>query len=71
MPEFDHAPPGGAHDESEWLYRESGTRGAQRTYRGRVHYVGGVEAQRLRDELADVTADLLRWAATQSNSDHT
>lgn len=34
--------------------------------RGYIRYVGGAEGKRLRDELTDVTAELLRWAASQS-----
>jgi hypothetical protein len=53
--------------------RQAGSRPARRRpargtawrFTGRVSYVGGSEAARLRAELAAVTRDLLAWARRQ------
>jgi hypothetical protein len=53
-----------------WWYDQQRKRSADRRYAGRIDYVHGAEAERVRGELAAVVLDLLSWAAQQQSGDH-
>ncbi|WP_378733971.1 hypothetical protein [Nocardia brasiliensis] len=52
-----------------WSYIQQHQYGSQRSYYGHVTDIHGTEALRLRNELADITRDLLDWAAQQQSDD--
>lgn len=56
-------------DRPGWRYDQERKRGGYRSYFGRVETIHGDEAERLRDELASVTRDLLDWVTQQHIDD--
>ncbi|MFL6122990.1 hypothetical protein [Actinophytocola sp.] len=49
-------------DDPVWWYDQPRKRGADRRYWGEVEWIGGPEADRLRDKLTEIVRDLLDWA---------
>lgn len=47
-----------------WSYDQKRPRSGDRRWTGHISHVSGTESGRLRGEIADVIADLLRWATT-------
>ncbi|WP_156096588.1 hypothetical protein [Amycolatopsis jejuensis] len=56
--------------DSVWRHEQQ-FRGGQRRFTGIVAYVHGVEGARVRGELANALADLLRWAQQQVTANRT
>jgi len=56
-------------DRAVWWYDQKRKRCGERRYSGHVHHVHGVEAERVRGELAAVVLDLLSWAGQQQFDD--
>ncbi|GAA2070517.1 hypothetical protein GCM10009801_21310 [Streptomyces albiaxialis] len=52
-------------EDRSWRYDFPGESPRIRRFTGRALYVGGAEGERLRGELAEVTHQLLTWAAEQ------
>jgi hypothetical protein len=52
-------------DDPRWWYDQPRKRGADRRYWGEVEWIGGPEADRLRDKLTEIVRDLLDWAHSE------
>lgn len=54
--------PESGSDDPQWWYDQPRKRGDDRRYWGEVEWIGGLEADRLRDKLTEIVRDLLDWA---------
>ena len=52
-------------DDPVWWYDQPRKRGDDRRYWGAVEWIGGPEADRLRDKLTEIVRDLLDWAHSE------
>jgi hypothetical protein len=55
--------PGSA--DPQWWYDQPRKRGDDRRYWGEVEWIGGPEADQLRDRLTEIVRDLLDWAHSE------
>lgn len=55
-------------DQPVWWYIQNRIRGDKRRYSGRINRVGGLESERVGNELAEVVRELLEWADRQSDN---
>ena len=62
--------PGNGLVEPEFRYDQTWKRGKRRHYNGFVERVGGVEGERLREDLAAALRDLLDWAFQDALDGH-
>lgn len=58
-------------DDPVWWYDQRAIRGKNRRYWGQVERIGGVEGDRLRENLAAAIRDLLDWANQQVKKSET
>jgi hypothetical protein len=59
------AVPESGSDDPQWWYDQPRKRGDDRRYWGEVEWIGGPEADRLRDKLTEIVRDLLDWAYSE------